>query len=963
MDIHLHQHRLFGREQEQRLLLERIAALAAGQGTLALVGGEAGIGKTTLLTWATRQAREHGALVLSGGCYDLSITPPYGPWLEALASSSDKRLPQLPAILQDTGAQGGAASQAELFAALRAWIESAARNAPLVIVLEDLHWADEGSLDALRVVARGIGDAPVLMLTSYRADEVQRGHPLRRMLPLLVRETPSVRLELRHLDDDALSELAATTYALMPADLWQVATYLHEQSGGNPFYAGELLRALAENRILTLDGGYWRLGDLSHVPTPELVRQVIDGRLDRLSTATRPMLELAAVIGHVVPLGIWLETSRDTETALDTAIQDALAARFLELVREGPDLQFVHALVRETLYAAIPPARRRRIHQEIGTALANHARPDPEQVSYHFEQAGDTRAATWRLRAGERALALHANRAAQNHLTWALEHADALAPSERLRAYQARAAARDTVGEIGAARADHHAALALARELGDRATEWRMLLNLGMHWAAQDYARTAAYYREALELAQALHDPLLTARSLNRLGNWELNADRPRLAQRYHEEALETLRILDDRGGIAETLDFLGMAHILNGDLHRAKAVYQEALELYQAAGNDHGVSSVMSSLAECSGTVCNGLLVPTVTIGDAVHHAMAGLALAQELGWRSGECFALFQVGMLHVTQGDYGKAMAALERALRIAEEINHRGWLGGSSSVLAAILLTMQAFEDAETLLERAVAYGRDVGSTYFEAVASCYGALCRVRKGAPDEASAFFEHLPEGSELDSLTTALAWIVLAEQALAVGEPAEALRLADKLLAAIPEATAHVVPFWPGLVRARALLNLGRPTEAETGLRAVVRDAVGKEPAFIWNAHLTLAHLYRKQSRHTEADREVETARAIIAHLATTIPAGRLREQYIARTNAQLATVEGTVEAFAGLTAREQEVLRLLSEGCSDREIAQALSVSPRTASTHVTNILNKLGVNTRTAAAALAIRQGLV
>jgi predicted ATPase len=203
---------LVGREREQALLHDQLAAALAGEGGLVLIGGEAGIGKTALAEAAGREAAERGALVLVGRCYDLSETPPHGPWVEAFEPrGAEHGRAHLPSPL---GEGAPAASQAALFAQVRAYLAALAAQRPLVLLLEDLHWADPASLDLLRFLARSLGALPLLLLATYRAEAVARDHPLYALLPALVREARPLRLDLRPLGADDVRALVAARYPL-----------------------------------------------------------------------------------------------------------------------------------------------------------------------------------------------------------------------------------------------------------------------------------------------------------------------------------------------------------------------------------------------------------------------------------------------------------------------------------------------------------------------------------------------------------------------------------------------------------------------------------------------------------------------------------------------------------------------------------------------------------------------------
>lgn len=386
---------LVGRERERGVLRAHLTATLTGHGKLVLVGGEAGVGKTTIVQWLAGAAAEAGALVLWGHCYDLTVTPPYGPWVELARSCQPvDDLPAFPSFLA-----GGEA----LFARTWEFFATVASQRPLLLILEDLHWSDAESLALLRVMARQLSRHRVLVVVTYRTDELTRRLPLYQLVPLLVREAEAERLTLLPLDEDAQRALIAKWYPLATEDASRLAAYLSVQAEGNPLYAGELLRMLEEDRVLVRRDNGWVLGDLEHVRVPPMLLQVIEGRLARLDEETSKLLQLAAVIGQEVPLELWQQVSEASDEALAGTIEQGQVAQLLVEVTGGTTYRFRHALIREALYQEVVALRRRLWHQKVGEALAETRNPDPDAVAHHFEEARDGRAARWLLKAGERA--------------------------------------------------------------------------------------------------------------------------------------------------------------------------------------------------------------------------------------------------------------------------------------------------------------------------------------------------------------------------------------------------------------------------------------------------------------------------------------------------------------------------------------------------------------------------------
>ena len=376
--------------------------MLAGHGSLVLVSGEAGIGKTTLVEWLAAEVEEHGCVVLRGGCYDLSVTPPYGPWVEAARNyRADDDGPNLPEFFTNADALDLVGSQHALFDQATQFFHQLTERQPTVVVLEDLHWADPGTIEFLRYLARQSRQHRLLLVATHRSDELQRQHPLAVQLPLLVRESDAERVELRPLDVDGHRQLIRSRYQLSASDQSRLENYLQSHGEGNPLFAGELLRTLEEEGLLRPDGTEWNLGVLSGVRVPTLLRQVIDGRLARLGEHARDRLAEAALIGEDVPLDLWAAISGTPESDLLRVLDRAIEARVLDPTDRGA--RFTHALIRKAIYDSVLPVRRRVWHRQIAEALVERPNPDPDLVAYHLQQADDARAIEWLQQAGERA--------------------------------------------------------------------------------------------------------------------------------------------------------------------------------------------------------------------------------------------------------------------------------------------------------------------------------------------------------------------------------------------------------------------------------------------------------------------------------------------------------------------------------------------------------------------------------
>ncbi len=232
---------LVGRDRELATLHSHLTVTLLGHGSLVLIGGEAGVGKTALAEALCGEATGSGATILIGQCYDLTETPPYGPWIELFERyRTEGGIIPLPIAFSDDWSGHVSASQIGLFKQVYTSLLALSTQQPVVLLLEDLHWADPASLDVLRFLARQVADVPLCILATYRSDALTPRHPLYRLLPLLVREAHGARLDLRPLTERDLETLVAMRFRLDTGDTQRLLAYLHARTQGNPFFFEEI---------------------------------------------------------------------------------------------------------------------------------------------------------------------------------------------------------------------------------------------------------------------------------------------------------------------------------------------------------------------------------------------------------------------------------------------------------------------------------------------------------------------------------------------------------------------------------------------------------------------------------------------------------------------------------------------------------------------------------------------------
>jgi serine/threonine protein kinase/tetratricopeptide (TPR) repeat protein len=458
-----------GREHELRQLQGAYDAAVSGQGSLAVVVGEPGIGKTSLCEQLATYATIRGGKSLIGHCYEEgSLSLPYLPFVEAMRSHVLAREPD--GLRQELGSGAGEVARIvsevrerlsvqpsphdpadaeeeryRLFQAITNFLHNAAAVQPLVIVLEDLHDADRGTLDLLVHLARNLAGARLLLVGTYRDVEVDRAHPLSATLAELRRGANFSRVVLRGLTADEVQRMMGQLSGQEVS--WRLAEAVHRQTEGNPLFIQEVLRYLVEEGLIRREDGRWRR-DSEDTPLelgiPEGLRDVIGKRLSRLSVETNTVLAIAAVMGREFRLDVLQAVAGLEEEALYEALAEAKAVAVVE-ERTAPggavSYRFTHAFFRQTLYEETIAPRRIRLHQQVaraleavyGRRLEEHAAELAEHYAYSSDPADLAKAVQYGELAANRAMSVYAYGEAERHLEQALKVQEVLDPDDRAR--------------------------------------------------------------------------------------------------------------------------------------------------------------------------------------------------------------------------------------------------------------------------------------------------------------------------------------------------------------------------------------------------------------------------------------------------------------------------------------------------------------------------------------------------
>jgi tetratricopeptide (TPR) repeat protein len=992
---------LIGRNAELAALQDCLQAAARGQGGVVMLCGEAGIGKSRLVAELRRSAGTQDFQLLSGQCFPTDRNSPYAPMLDlldtflthlspsqivtVLGASARALLPLLPeqvqhlpelASLPPLSSIDPEQEQRRLFAALAEVLLRATTSRPLLLVIEDLHWCDESTLEFLLFFARKTAGQRLMVLLSYRNEEMHQH--LRSLLAQFDRERQRQEVILEPLSrantETFLQAILRGTRSL-PAGMLDA---LYDLTEGNPFFLEEVLKALivAGELVEGEDGWRWKRADTWHIPLS--LHNAVELRLTRLSADARRLLQLAAVAGRRFDFALLQEITGYDEASLVGLMKEAIASQ-LVVEESAEQFAFRHALTQQAIASGLLARERRALHGTIAQALKKLYTPALDahlaDLAYHCAEAERwSQTIEYATRAAEQAQALSAPRAAAGQWTRVVLAAEQLGQDVPPSCYRARGQAYDMLGDFEQAQADFERVLHAAQRTEDGQLEWQSLLDLGFLWTSRGYQRAGAYFQQAVDLARDLGDAELLANSLNRLGNWQLNTGQVAQALATHHEALALFEAQHDQPGMAETFDLLGIVYHLEGDSVNAVHMYGRAIELLRAAGNRSVLSSclTMRSAVACpwGGDTCC-----TVNENLAVceRDLVEALELARELEWAAGVASAEIFFGGMLASFGQLGAGLARAQQGLYLAVEMNHQQWIAGAHYSLANIYLSLLAPEQALAHWEIGLKAAQVLGSAIWIANLTAIQIQACTALNQPKLAEAALQAVRSGAENPRLVAErhllLAW---AELALAQQQPDLALERCERLLETAPqragETAERVIPrLWR--CQGEALAALGLEEEAIQVLKEARRGAkLQHYLPLLWQIERSLGRVYQKQRRQEEAQQAFASAREVIAQLSENIgdPALRSHFEQAAYTTLPkekaVSLRRAAANEYDGLSEREQEVAALIGQGKSNAEMAELLVVSRRTVETYVSRVLSKLGLTSRSQIALWTRDKGL-
>jgi len=757
---------LIGRTAERAQLERALEEARQGYGRLVLVHGEVGVGKTRLVQEVIDSADDIYLLV--GHAYEADGIAPYQPLVEALRCALPlldaldpplapiwmreltRLVPELEVRLPP-GTTMGLAVDAEqarsrLFEGVARLLGRLAELQTVVLVVDDLHWADEATLEMLSYLARAIAHQRILLIGTYRTEEA--GPTLHRLIRDLRRAELVTQVHVRRLNQEEVT-IMIRRMAGMEEGAERFSRRIFERTAGNPFYIIEVIRSLFEQGVLRREAGGWATAwedfasDYRTLPLPTSVREVVEARLERLDSNARCILETAAVIRQPFPFRIVQQASGLPETEALDAFDVLLRASLIHEVAtelEGSIYDFTHPLIREVTYQNLSGARRQHLHMRVGHTLETVGPVEGvvDRLAYHFAQGGARdKALQYAIAAGHRAREVHAAEAAIEHYRRALtlrpdpaqeaeiqaglgdvytlcgRHADAIAaynsalalsddPQQLADLHRRIGRVYERSGDYEAALRHFHAGKAVLADAEPSPMSARLDDGIALiHIRQGQHEQAAALCRQALAALESLDGVdtrLEEAWLTNTLGSAHLARGEYEAALENFERSLQLRRALGDAQGLATLHNNIGVVHYYRGDYQAAHDYYLRSLRAKEEVGDMYGLAISHTNLG-----------LTSFRLGDldgAQRHLQQALKLCREIGADGLLPEAYRILAQLHLAAGDVAGAEKYAKSALEKAQVLGSESFVGVALRVMGEVLAAKGDCEGAQQHFEKSL-----------------------------------------------------------------------------------------------------------------------------------------------------------------------------------------------------------------------------------------------------------------
>lgn len=911
---------LVGREAELALLEAQLEALSKGAGAFMAITGEAGLGKTSLIAKAHQQVMKDANINwLEGHALSYTQSVSYFPWRQVIRQAigaQDNDTPSevrqklhyvcsccslpggdtafLEAMLaveseqslkEVSGYQGEALVQ-RMIDATRGYFCGLAHEAPLVIVLDDLHWMDAASLSLFTSLATLVEENPILFIGMLRPDqETASWRFVEDVHQQLHGGFRQIALEPLSQDKTKILLTSLLGAQELPS---QIHTAIMEKAEGNPFFVEEIIRSLIETKQIVRENSHWKLtGEINKISLPNTLTGVLGARIDRLPEETKHILQIASVIGRSFDRRV-LTAMDESRSKIEVHIQKLEQAGLIHVAQADAEAGFVfrHALVQDAAYNSILLKTRRELHQRIGNILeelyANRIEEFAPMLAHHFYAAGDARSLKYDLLAGEKAARLYANSEAATHFSRALGTAkqNVSDHAQIAQIFTQLGHVLELAGRHREALATYDEMLAFARERKEKSSELNALMAKATIYSIFSELHNSVLSEQmlvqALEVSAEIGDRVLQARL-----NWNLMINylfSKRLDQafRHGELALILARESNDREQLAFVLNDLCRLYTCRGEFEKAYAVIHEARDLWRILDNE---TMFVDSLGAESEARFNA--------GDydkSLELSSQALAMSEKIENAWGQAYNRMLIGFVYTYQGEIGRAIQLGNEAVLLGDRASLLASTIGTRSDLAWLYGCYGAIEKGLELIEEAL-IAAETKQPDWKDLPLAIKVRLHLLNGDIDSA----EQVPGSFPLKPISipyaryTILICLANVEMKLARGNYDEALILVEDLLKEVATLTRPDVSEVMQ-TKGNILSSLGRFDEADQVLTQAwtMAEALGSKHE-LWPILTSLASLKFKLGETEEAKMLQKKAYKIVEEIAETLREGEMRESFL--------------------------------------------------------------------------------
>jgi len=804
---------LIDRAKEMDILREAADRAVRGEGGVVFVYGEAGIGKTRLARELGAYARSQGMQVLSGRCpalFKVDGVPPYVLWEEVIRDYLETCTPEqlfrvigsypvevsklVPELKQKLRAfpqsfpLSPEHSRDRLFEAVSQFITNISKEAPLLVILDDLQWTDRSSLLLLHYLAHDVYKESLLLLGAYRHTDVDEKHPLSPVLTELNRERLLQSVRLKRMSFDDVVEMIKRILEQDEVSR-EFCEMVYEKTRGNPFFVEEVIESLKEEEVIYLEKNKWEIKEVSRIKFPETVKDVIKARIGRLDNETQRVLTTASFVGKDFTFEALSGVTGIEEDKLLEIVEGMLKTGLLKhMVIRGEDMfSFVDAMVRDVVYEEVGPLRRKKLHGVVGRTLEKVYTKEIDEhlgeLAYHFLEGGDKdKALDYFLRAGEKAAKVYANSEAASYFQSALKLLEEKESEfrERGRVLEQLGDIKSIVGEYDACITHWNKALLLWKQLHEKEKVSRLhRKTANLLWSKMGDAEKAKEYHEkalkiwegeleSVELA-SLYEDIAERVSMGRTGDLAE-------ARSWAEKALKLAKKLNDHEVIAKSYACLGEILGWLGDTKKLHDYMERALKI---ALEKYYIETALFAYNDL------GAFLELEDNERSLEYYKKGLELAKKVG----DIFWMSWIGThladVHIRKGDINRALAFAEESLALDRKAGNLTHLPSSLIVLGFAYQVMGEWNKTEQYYKEALSIAQRLDQFQQLAGSFFHRGWLHFDKREYSKAKESFERGYEIFERHGAKLQQMWISsnLALTCIELGEIEKAKNLIDKL------------------------------------------------------------------------------------------------------------------------------------------------------------------------------------